>query len=329
MSFVRTVFCLVLFGGLALAAGVDDLVRDLGSDDFKKREAATQALSEAGPDAIPALEKAAQDKDPEVRWRAEKALLAIRSRARPGAAAEKPDGAKRPAEAEPPDGPPELGSALERARRRLQDVQDNMGRIRPELKDFLRGFGGGDFGKEFNRIFEDMERRFRDLDHDQQPPLLRDFWSFRFRDGKWELVKPEGETLFDRVGVRTEPAPPVLRAQLKLPEGAPEGVVVEDVLEKGAAAVAGVKKWDLLLEVDGRPVASEADLEPLTAPGKHRLSLIRGGEPLELSLVTPAPPSPDAAPLKPAPAPEPEKPAPAKPSPRPKEEPPKEELRKY
>src|SRR5438270_10869863 len=101
MSFVRSILALVLLGGLALAAGVDDLVRDLGSDDFKKREAATQALSEAGPDAVPALEKAAKDKDPEVRWRAEKALQAIRSRGRPGAGApEKPKGAKGPAEVE-------------------------------------------------------------------------------------------------------------------------------------------------------------------------------------------------------------------------------------
>src|SRR5262245_45034999 len=54
---------------------VDRLIRQLGSDRFKEREAAAKALEELGEPALPALKRAATDSpDVEVRRRAE-ALL--------------------------------------------------------------------------------------------------------------------------------------------------------------------------------------------------------------------------------------------------------------
>lgn len=47
-----------------------ELVARLGSDDFGQREAAVQALEQAGPDALPALREALKSADPEVRQRA-------------------------------------------------------------------------------------------------------------------------------------------------------------------------------------------------------------------------------------------------------------------
>src|SRR5262245_58080713 len=58
---------------------VEHLVKELGSDKFKEREAATNALVKVGKPALTALQKAAADSDDaEVRARAARLILAIR-----------------------------------------------------------------------------------------------------------------------------------------------------------------------------------------------------------------------------------------------------------
>jgi len=59
---------------------IDDLVKNLGAQDYISREQATKALIARGAAAIPALEKAVNDKDVEVRMRAGRALRAIREK---------------------------------------------------------------------------------------------------------------------------------------------------------------------------------------------------------------------------------------------------------
>jgi hypothetical protein len=54
-----------------LAKKIDEFVEKLGADDFKVREDAMEKLLEVGEPAIPALKKALNHKDAEVRWRAE------------------------------------------------------------------------------------------------------------------------------------------------------------------------------------------------------------------------------------------------------------------
>jgi len=57
-------------------ADVAKLVGDLGAEDFKTREAAMQKLRALGPAAAPALQRAAENDDPEVRTRAQELLKA-------------------------------------------------------------------------------------------------------------------------------------------------------------------------------------------------------------------------------------------------------------
>jgi hypothetical protein len=327
-AWLSLAFVLAL-GGAALAGALEDRIRDLGSDDFQKREAATAWLSSQGQEASSALAAAAKDKDPEVRWRATKALEAIRARGGQPAEAGKPARPRAPEpphSVEPPPGgaaAPELGDALERARKRLRDIDEQMKQLRPGVHDFMQSFGGGEL--DFDKIFEEMERRFRDLNRDPgaggggQGGLGSDFWSFRYKDGKWELVRPD-DAASTRVGLRTQPVPPVLRAQLRL-EGELDGLVVEEVASKGIAADAGLAQWDLILAIDGKAARGEPDLEALLAPGPHRIAIVRGGERKELAVTTPATPAAPEA----APRPELTRP----PQPQPVEPPKKDELRKY
>lgn len=61
-----------------LAQGPREVARDLGSDDYAKREAASRELEEMGTVAIPALEEATKSDDAEVRARAREIIGAIR-----------------------------------------------------------------------------------------------------------------------------------------------------------------------------------------------------------------------------------------------------------
>lgn len=77
---VAFVFSLAsLLGGASDDRDIERLVRQLGSDDFGKREAASNALNKVGKPALNALRKAAKGSDDaEVRSRAARLILAIR-----------------------------------------------------------------------------------------------------------------------------------------------------------------------------------------------------------------------------------------------------------
>jgi hypothetical protein len=306
-----TILCLAL-AATALAGALEDAIRDLGSDDWKKREAATAALSAMGDEALPSLEKAAQDKDPEVRWRAERAIQSIRARG--GKPAAKPDADAKEVKTPPP--PPAVETpvprlvpdALEGARERLKGVQEELRRQRPELDELLKGFGGIDlFGGELRKALEDMERSLRDMGRPERPGrgsgLRPDFFSFRYKDGKWEIVRPERPAAA-KLGVETGEVPAVLRAQLKLGES-PAGVVIEAVEAGSLALAAGLREFDVVLRIDGAGVSGEDDLAALLEPGEHKVAILREGERRELAFAGPAAeaPEPKAAPAPKAEAP--------------------------
>ena len=67
------------------------------------------------------------------------------------------------------------------------------------------------------------------------------------------------------------------------------GVVVDDVMEDSPAARSGLQKDDVVLSFDGQPTSRVADLQEIVersgANSKHKLSVMRDGEPLELQVV--------------------------------------------
>jgi membrane-associated protease RseP (regulator of RpoE activity) len=91
------------------------------------------------------------------------------------------------------------------------------------------------------------------------------------------------------IGVRCAELPPLLRAQLDLPEG--EGVLVDDVVPESPAQKAGLKAFDVIFAVDGKPVTDpQAVAEAVGRAGKHEISIdyLRAGHKQTMS-VKPAP----------------------------------------
>ena len=78
-------------------------------------------------------------------------------------------------------------------------------------------------------------------------------WHTALQD--WQRLGSRG---LDGVGADLTPADDAVRAQLKLPEG--QGLVVTSVADGGPAAKAGLKANDILLTLDGKPLAKPEDL---------------------------------------------------------------------
>lgn len=90
------------------------------------------------------------------------------------------------------------------------------------------------------------------------------------------------------IGVSLEPANDALRAQLALPEG--QGVLVTDVVNDSPAEKAGVKKYDIVVELKGIPIDSPATLTAQIQAAQDKptaLRLLRSGRPVKIS-ITPA-----------------------------------------
>jgi C-terminal processing protease CtpA/Prc len=85
------------------------------------------------------------------------------------------------------------------------------------------------------------------------------------------------------IGVSIEAADEALRAQLALPKG--QGVVVNDVVSGSPAEKAGVKKYDILLDLGGKHIDSPESLTRQVQSAQDKpttLKLLRAGKALVL-----------------------------------------------
>jgi hypothetical protein len=122
------------------AATIQRLVEDLGNDDFRTRENASKRLAAFGPQARPALEKAARESSsPEVRWRAEQLLRRLE-----GSDQEKPLGVP-----DSPSGPARPGAAPKAGPTPAPGVTDPFERMRRLFAKLNQGSGMGGIGDLF------------------------------------------------------------------------------------------------------------------------------------------------------------------------------------
>ncbi|MCH8044594.1 MAG: PDZ domain-containing protein [Planctomycetes bacterium] len=108
-------------------------------------------------------------------------------------------------------------------------------------------------------------------DPKKAPPILSDV-----RHINLTVRAPVGKYL---IGVSCFPVEGALRAQLNLPEG--QGLLVDLVLPRQPAAKAGVKKYDVILAVDGAKVGDLKNLVAAIDKAKGtaiKLHVLRGGK---------------------------------------------------
>jgi serine protease Do len=87
------------------------------------------------------------------------------------------------------------------------------------------------------------------------------------------------------IGISVNAPDDAVRAQLGLPEG--QGVVVNDVVSGSPAEAAGIKKHDVVLELNGKPIDKPETLAHQVQAAKHRpitLKLLHAGKPLTVSV---------------------------------------------
>jgi membrane-associated protease RseP (regulator of RpoE activity) len=94
------------------------------------------------------------------------------------------------------------------------------------------------------------------------------------------VAEPKSEYF---IGVSVDPVDDALRAQLALPSG--QGVVISDVTSGSPAEKAGVKKYDIVLELGGKPIANFEALASQVQANRDTpttLKLLRAGKPLTI-----------------------------------------------
>lgn len=293
-----------LVGGAALgqeddsSKKIQDLIRQLGSDDFQTRESATQELKKLGKAAEPALREALSHEDAEVRARARQALDEIEK-----AQAPKPEPPRRRLSIPGfPGAPGAPGFGFRGSSIQVQSVNgDTTYKITPgdgsDPITFHKSAAGGvkleypgekgekktaeaeslgKFLKDHKELAEKYGISEEGIDYGGARSSFKGGGvpGFAIPRGAWRFraLPPKDEDdlndLLDSVlklepgqkaaGATLERVPDALRAQFELPEG--EGLVVSRVAGGSDAEAAGLRLHDVLLEIDGKKVTSARDV---------------------------------------------------------------------
>jgi len=269
---------------------IQDLIRKLGSDDFSVRELATEELKKIGKPAQDALKKAAaESEDPEVRQRAKSILeeapkAPAPRRALPGRPGFRGSSVSvRSVNGDttytitPGDGSAVLTFHKAAAGPVKLDYTDDKGDAKsaeaPTLEAFVKD------QKELAQKFGISEEG---IDYAGSRVSFKgvgvpNFNFPRALPQRPPRVPPPAaeEDQGTRVaGATLEAVDEATRAQLDIPEG--QGAVVTRVAPGSAAETLGLKKHDVLLEIDGRKIASPEAAKGLITPESKATVLRRG-----------------------------------------------------
>jgi hypothetical protein len=280
-------------------ARIQELIRQLGADDYATREKATQELRKLGKPAEEALRKAASSSDdPEVRERSRGLLEALAEGGKP-----KSEGKREPERgipAPPPfgfrglaggpgssvqiqtvngdstyritpgDGSPALTFRRTQAGPVKLEYPDEKGEAKTASSDSLEKFleEHKDLAKQFGITEEGIEYSGARVSFKGGLRALRAPRAFRIPSP----VPPAKEEEPERPELSE--ATDALRAQLALPAG--QGVVVNRVPAGSPGEALGLRRNDILLEVSGRPVGDPERARELLRSAPSALVLRKG-----------------------------------------------------
>ena len=294
MTFVAS---LILSLALQDQDRIQDLIRKLGSDEFTTREQASEELKKAGKTAREALKKAADESDdPEVRQRARSILEELAKAERPQP---QPQLRRVPApglqgfsgvvvrtvngdstyQITPADGSPVLTFHKAQAGPvKLEYVESgeakslqsaNLETFLKDHKELARKFGISPEGIDYGGTQASFKGPMFPRANAPLFPLPQ-------RPNRVPPAPPledeeEGTPVAGALLLRVEDS---LRAQLEIPEG--QGAVVTRVTPGSLAAAIGLKKNDVLLEIDGKKITSPEAAKGLMLKESRAVVIRRG-----------------------------------------------------
>jgi len=283
-----------------LQARVRKLVKQLGDDDFQKREDAMEELVKIGDAAVEALKKAAKSEDPEVAWRAKEALNRILGKKRKSTWQEErlvdplerfPRGFDRvfPEPSLPlPDENLDfkkweewVRQMLRRMDREFKDMEERRRKFEKRLRDLLKQTPTIKPDNQAGRkLKEGGEQMVVIVGPNGKMRIRRYVW----RNGKLvEKVEKEIPTPLAVLGADLVPVPNFLRYHLKLQKG--EGLLVQSLDENSVLKKAGLQRGDIILSVDGKPIHSRDDFaNAIEGKDKVRLSVLAAGKKKEIEV---------------------------------------------
>lgn len=280
---------------------IEQLIRDLASEDFRVREKATEELEKIGAPAEQALKEALKSDDAEVRWRAGEILKKIES-SQPrteGSDTVQPEQKPQTEELrEKPSAPTEAPAPLleesvlkhiERLVKELEELQEETlremprlkeqaNRAREELKKWLKEQNIAP-EKEIDELMRRIEK-LRSPAQDGEETAAQGKSVFRYRvwrNGKL-VTDQESEEFFggSLFGLTLASVSDTLRYHFGIQEG--EGLLVESVAET-SPFFGKLEKYDVILAVDQTSVNSPTFLQNLLSnKEKVTLTIIRKGK---------------------------------------------------
>lgn len=251
---------------------IDRLIGQLASDDFGVREEAEKKLREIGEPAREELKKALEAEDDEVRWRAARILRELdrKKETRESPRAETaPEREARP-RVRRPRGLPLPPSGLDEG---LDETIEEL------LKKMEEEFGMPDFDEFFRNRGRIFPRRSTPRLRPSNPERGR-IESHVFR---LDINGSTTVSLGD-LGIEIQSLSDVLRSQLEIKSG---GAAISGLKKDSPLYALGLRKHDIVLEVDGHRVGSVNDLagffRSIEGKGEISVRIMRKGKALTIA----------------------------------------------
>ncbi|MBV8879263.1 MAG: PDZ domain-containing protein [Planctomycetaceae bacterium] len=315
----------VLLSALLLCQGADDpkvadLIRDLGADDYATREKAQAELRKLGPAAAPALQRALEDKDAERALRAHQLLAdlekkepqdfrrwtAYRDFSRGLTLETHPDGKVDLTLREPgaKESKTYHADSIEDFKKKYPEVaaKVDLDRLLPKEKwTFLEGSSAEGWDAWKQRFEKDWFWEKDPFGKFMLPwfpfgSQTLDRWMQEQRkqfEAFGKVEPPTAGTRRQELGVSVERAGSALADQLGLSPG--EGLVIAEVQPGSAAARSGLRKYDVLVKMNGKAVTGPEDLRREVDAGLQsglECEVLRRGKRETLKVSPAAPKSP-------------------------------------